>query len=692
MIFRLLIAAPAALLAAVATLATGSELTGLGAGDQILGGRLLHENGEVRIYTAPTPRWTEAFDLAELSANQAPGQGGVAYLLDDRQATVAGPEPAVFRRIAGEALNPRGVNDLSVFTLQVANDFQRIYVHEADIIRAGERLDRVADLVVSAGAAPEIDPATQQLSEVRSVVMRVPGVRAGDRVVVSYSLVGGHPLVDHGQAAFAEPVGAAFAHVRRLIRTPEGAATAGLGQFTNPTRATSGGVTVHTFLDGPAAPPPRFDDAPAWRMGDWAMASTTPDWTTVSAWGAGLFEPVQSDAVQALAARIAAEHDDRGDQIAAALGYVQREVRYFAVLFGVGGYQPAHPDETLHLGEGECKAKSLLLVSILDALGFDAEVAFVSSGIGPMLAELPPSESVFDHVIVTVKHDGRRYWLEPSTLEQAGTLATLAQPDYGYALIADGDSTLQPMNVGLEAPTLEVDTRLQISSSQAGAVHRMAVRVTVSGPAADQARMIDAMAGRAQMLQHLRTVAAAGVAGWREAAPAVVRDDPVANQITAEFDWEVRLVEAARDADNLATAIFPIHAAMPPFSMPGAKRTMPLALPFPHVARHEVRVTLPKGEGGDPAWSAIPARDVTFENPAFRLEVRVRPHADRVEAGARLEVRARELAAEDFALVGADYQAALEALTLVMTDRSDPEIAAALERMFGREPADSPAS
>lgn len=692
MFLRLLIAAPAALLAAVATLATGTELTGLGSGDRILGGRLLHEDGDVRIYAAPPPRWTRDFDLASLPVEDAPGQGGVAYLLDDRQATVAGPEPTVFRRIAGEAVTLRGVNDLSVFTLQIANDFQRIYVHEADIIREGRTLDRVEDLVISAGAAPSIDAQTQQLSEVRTVIMRVPGVRAGDRVRMSYSLVGGHPLVDHGQAAFAEPVGAAFAHVRRLIRAPQGSQAAAIGQFSGSTRSTIDGVTEHLFLDGPASPQPGFTDAPAWRVGDWAMVSTTPDWLTVSQWGSELFAPVRSDAVAAVAEQIAAEHSDGEAQIAAALAFVQREVRYFAVLFGAGGYEPVHPDETLRLGEGECKAKSLLLVSILDALGFEAEVAFVNSGIGPMLAELPPSEAVFDHVIVTVVHQGRRYWLEPSTFEQAGTLQTLAQPDYGYALIADGQSTLQAMDIMPEEPTLEVDTRLQISSMQAGALHRMAVRVTVSGQAADQARLIDAMAGRAQMLQHLRTVAAAGVAGWREAAPAVVRDDPVANTITAEFDWEIRLVEAARDTDNLATALFPLHAAMPPFAPPMEKRTMPLALPFPHVARHEVRISLPKGEEGEPGWTEVSARDVTFENEAFFLQVRVRPLEDRVEAGARLEMRSRELSPTQFATVGAQYQAALEALTIVMADRSDPEIAAALERMFGREPADSPRS
>jgi hypothetical protein len=692
MIRRLLLAVPVALIAAVATLATGTEIAQMGSGDRILGGRLVHETGDVQVFASPIPRWAQDFDLSALASDEAPSLGGVLYLLDDRQATVAGPEPAVFRRIAGEAVNLGGVGELSVFTLQLSNDFQRIYVHEADIIRDGERLERRDDLLINAGSAPSIDAETQQLSQVRSIVMRIPGVRPGDRVVFSYSLAGGHPMVSHGQAAFADPVGAAFAHVRRTIRAPEGSDSAAIGAFTRPTRSTVNGITEHVFLDGPAAPGASFDDAPSWRVGDWAMVSTTPDWTTVSQWGAELFAPVRSDAVEAVAAQIAAEHPTRAGRIVAALGYVQREVRYFAVLFGAGGYEPVHPDETLRLGEGECKAKSLLLLSLLEALEIEADVALVNSGIGPMLAELPPSEAVFDHVIVTLVHEGRRYWLEPSTLEQAGTLETLAQPQYGFALIADGQSTLQAMDIVLEAPTLEVETRLQISSMQAGSIHRMAVQVTLSGPAADQARVTEDIAGREQVLQHLRSVAAAGVAGWRAASPAVIRDDPLANRYTVDFDWEVRLVEAARERDNLASAVFSLHAAAPPFMQPGQKRTMPLALPYPHVAHHEVRISLPKGEDGDPAWTQVPARDVEFENAAFHLQVRVRPTEDSIEAGARLTIRSQELAAEDFAAVRADHQAALQALSLIMTDRSDPEIAAALEQMFGRTPVESPAS
>ena len=692
MLARLLVAIPVALIATMATLATGSDLTGLGSGDRILGGRLLHENGEVRVYSAPVPRWTRDFDLEGLDSAAAPENGGVRYLLDDRQATVAGPAPIVFRRVAGEAINQIGVGELSVISLQIVNAFQEIYIHEADILRDGARIARVDDLIVSAGAAPSVNGETMMLSEVRSIVMRVPGVRPGDRLVFSYSLAGGHPLVEHGQAAFAEPIGTSFSHVRRIVRAPQDAQSVAIGAFADPLVTVSGGVSEHVFTDGPGQPSRTFENAPTWRVGDWAMVSTTPDWTTISEWGARLYQPDLSDSVRAVAAGIAADTADPEAQIAAALAYVQREVRYFAVVFGAGGYDPVAPGETLRIGEGECKAKSLLLVSLLTALGFEADVAFVNASIGPVLPELPPSEAVFDHVIVTVSHDGRRYWLEPSTFEQAGTLQTLAQPDYGYALIADGRSTLAPMAVTLEAPTLEIDTRLQITSTQAGAIHRMQVQVSLSGPAADQARIMQDMAGREALLQYMRGLAAGGVSGWRAVSPPTISDDPIANRVRAEFEWEVQLLEGSRPSDNVSIAMMPLHAAAPPFAAPEEKRFMPLALPFPHVARHEVRISLPKDETGEIAWTPVPARNVEFENAAFHLVAQVRPFEDRIEAGARLTIRAREVSPEQFAAVRADTAAAMEALTVVMADRSDPEIAAALERLFGREPANSPAS
>lgn len=690
MFLRVIGAFVIAFVAAIATLATGSDLTGLGSGDRILGGRLLHENGDVQVYTAPTPNWTRDFELDMLDLEAAPELGGVRYLLDDRQATVAGPEPITFRRIAGQALNQFAVSELSVISLQIVNDFERIYVHEATIVRGDTVIERVDDLIVSAGAAPSVDGQSMQLSEVRSIVIRVPGLRPEDKLVFSYSLAGGHPLVNHGQAAFADPIGAPFAHVRRTIRAPENAEVAGIGAFSNPDFSVSNGVAEHVFADGPGQPSRDFSDAPPWRVGDWAMVSTTPDWVTISQWGADLYQPVVSESVQSVASEIAAQYSDPEDQIAAALGFVQREVRYFAVIFGAGGYDPVLPDETLRLGEGECKAKSLLLMSILTALGFDADVAFVNSAVGPVLPELPPSEAVFDHVIVTVVNDGQRYWLEPSTFEQAGTLATLAQPDYGYALIADGNSTLAPMSVAFERPTLEVNTELQIASNTAGQIHRMTVEVALMGPAADQARTMEELAGRAQLLQYMRQVAGGGVRGYRAVADPTVRDDPIANRISATFNWEVQLIEGARFGDNQSIAFFPIHGAMPPFDAPAEKRFMPLALPYPHVAQHDVRITVPKGVFGEGGWSEIPARDVELENEAFHLILQVRPGEDSVEAGARLTVRSREVSPDQFDTVRADTAAAIEALTLVMADRTDPEIAASLERLFGREPADSP--
>lgn len=83
-----------------------------------------------------------------------------------------------------------------------------------------------------------------------------------------------------------------------------------------------------------------------------------------------------------------------------------------------------------------------------------------------------------------------------------------------------------------------------------------------------------------------------------------------------------------------------------------------------------------------PGWTTVSRRGAALLEPM---------RSNAVEAPARLEVCARARA-RALPCGGVNHETALEALTLVMTDRSHPEIAAALERMFGHEPADSPAS
>jgi len=197
--------------------------------------------------------------------------------------------------------------------------------------------------------------------------------------------------------------------------------------------------------------------------------STFEDWNAVADWGRPLYRVERSDAVAEIAARISAEHDDPADQLVAALRYVQDEIRYLALTYGEGSFVPVAPDQTLQTRVGDCKAKTMLLLALAEALGIEADPALVSLSAGPGLDQQFPSPGAFDHIIVRARLNGQDYWLDPTASFQGGRLDVLEQADYGFALPLDrsGDG-LVPMAVVAPSagPTLVVNEIIDIGQGR----------------------------------------------------------------------------------------------------------------------------------------------------------------------------------------------------------------------------------
>ncbi|SBV34766.1 Transglutaminase-like protein [uncultured Sphingopyxis sp.] len=150
------------------------------------------------------------------------------------------------------------------------------------------------------------------------------------------------------------------------------------------------------------------------------------DWATISRHFAPLFAKAaridDGSALDREAARIAAAHAEPLDRARAALGLVQRDVRYIYVGLGNGNLTPATAEETWQRRYGDCKGKTALLLALLARLGIEAEAVLANnSGGDDGLDERLPNPGMFDHVLVRARIDGTTYWLD-------GTLPPVAGP------------------------------------------------------------------------------------------------------------------------------------------------------------------------------------------------------------------------------------------------------------------------
>lgn len=101
-----------------------------------------------------------------------------------------------------------------------------------------------------------------------------------------------------------------------------------------------------------------------------------------------------------------------GERIRATYAWVQQHIRYIAFEAGISGHRPDTPAEVLRKRYGDCKGMALLLRTLLRAQGFDARLADIGTDDVPCSMTETPTLAAANHVICTLFHDGKTYFLD----------------------------------------------------------------------------------------------------------------------------------------------------------------------------------------------------------------------------------------------------------------------------------------
>ena len=160
--------------------------------------------------------------------------------------------------------------------------------------------------------------------------------------------------------------------------------------------------------------------------------------------------------------RIARQHKEPKARMAAAVQLVQDEISYLYNGLDGGNYSPQSPTETWDKKYGDCKAKTLLLLAILDRLDIEADAALVTTETGDMLPELIADAGNFNHVIVRARLDGQTYWLDGTSVgTRLANLGDVARFYYALPLVEAGSELvpvpLTPYAVPLNTLDITVD-------------------------------------------------------------------------------------------------------------------------------------------------------------------------------------------------------------------------------------------
>ncbi|HEY8603384.1 DUF3857 domain-containing protein [Tsuneonella suprasediminis] len=418
---------------------------------------------------------------------------GPAFALYDVQVHLEGGVVSTYQDSAIRMSNPAMLTQAGTITAEWMPDKGDLTIHRIELLRDGEVIDLLAQ-----GAKFEVLRREQNLEQRtvdgrRTATLAVPGARVGDIMRIAYTItskdqalgaemqsVTGLPLkpfpIDNGEVTVSWPKSETIRWA--AFQGPNDLEAVANGEMTS--------VTIPLPL--PKRPEVASLAPLRYTFPSILQATTFADWSAVSRTMAAVFEPeTKFEADGALAeqvSEIARQTRNPLDRAALATRFVQDKISYLANGMDGGNYIPQSPDETWQQRYGDCKAKTVLLVSMLRALGIDAEPLAVRSSAGDALPELLPMPGGFDHVIAHAVIDGVDYWLDGTSIGTRRENIDVVPPFFYGLPLREGGAELVPLAPRLPASPLQ---KAVITYDSSAGVHVPAiydVDLAFSGPMA----------------------------------------------------------------------------------------------------------------------------------------------------------------------------------------------------------------
>ena len=541
---------------------------------------------------APVPDWALIVEPAAPRPEDRAGiEGGAYYGLIDTQRRVGPDATHSFRRSAVTVTGRAGLEEIGRFATSFDPSDTELIVHHIRLLREGEAPRDVLPMMTLETARQEEGLAAGITNGVLTVFGDVPGLRVGDTLDVATSVIERSPhwpgrVAGHVSTEWSEPSGRN--HHRVLVPSGTALTIVPVGDAPRAARSEAGEHTVYAWEAVHQAPKPFVQNIPAdtpYFAG--ASYSSWADWNAVAQWGATLYD--QDTALpDDLAERLSAlRRRPKAERITAAIRIAQDEVRYMSDVVGLGAYVPRSPAVTWANGYGDCKDKTVLLIAMLRALGVEADAALANTEWGHALGTQAPTPTAFDHVIVRIGGARRPFYVDATYTLQGGAYPDIAEPDLGYVLPLTGRGRLTMIEP--KAPrTEQIDVVETFDFAEADTDGLVFTAVTTrTGVAANGFRQSVDATSRDALAERYLAFYRQYYPGLAEAAPLRIEDDRDANRsvVTETYRLAPSDVEALR-------ASFPVVPTGVMIGLPEVldpARAVPVSLPFPVRARHEVR-------------------------------------------------------------------------------------------------------
>jgi len=391
------------------------------------------------------PAWVTVnklnYDDKKLDREAEDGYVDITY---EKQVSLA--EQSMYVRHSYRIISEAGVQNRSQISVDFDPSYQHLTFHTINIIRNGQIINRLdLDKIKTIHQETELNEfiynGTQQ------ALLFVDDVRKGDVLEYSYTLKGFNPIFnnkysDEFTTAFLSPIYNLYYKIITPVSRTLNIKNS-LEAITPNVRTTATEMVYEWKKYGISSMHPD-DHLPSWyNPYPEIMVSEYNSWKDVNIWAVTLFPksiPLSKELQQKIQEIKTANATDES-RACASLRFVQDDIRYMGIEMGVHSHKPGDPNKIFSQRFGDCKEKSYLLCTMLNAMNIEADPVLISTDDKKALLDELPSPYDFDHLTTRAKINGTYHWFDATISFQRGGLQNISYPDYQYGLVITDTTT-----------------------------------------------------------------------------------------------------------------------------------------------------------------------------------------------------------------------------------------------------------
>ena len=506
---------------------------------------------------------------------------------------------ATYNHIITQIVSESGVQNNSDISVSFDPSFERLDFHEIIVWRNNKPTSRL-NIGAFKILAEEDELDKFIYNGTYSAKYILPDIRKGDRIEYSYTITGRNPIFNdkfcrsiylQGSDLIEHEFTTLIFSANRKLNMKS------FNLLSQPKVTIDGGMKLYQWEDFEVPGVSTSNLAPKWiNENARVQVSDYSSWAEVVNWGLSI-NPIQTSFSGELADTVARLKKQFGNNkekfFRAAVTLVQDEIRYMGVETGSYSHKANAPANVFKNRYGDCKDKSLLLASILNAGGIEAHMALLNTDLQTAIENFIPSTALFNHAVVVASIGGKQVWVDATMASQGGKGSNIYFPPYGEALILKPGNTKLTKITEAAAGKTTCAERFVITKETSPV--KFSVKTTYTLGEADEIRDELASTGTAQTEKSYLDYYAKTYGKIKVVDSLTINDDRENNKLTTTENYLIDNFFKIDTVGKKYTADFYANLIADQLPDVSGQVKTPVSVTYPYDIDYTTTITLPYG-------------------------------------------------------------------------------------------------